>query len=547
MRLNHPVTTTEYVLEDADTIVSKTDLKGRITYVNEDFVRISGFSRAELVNKAHNIVRHPDMPEAAFADLWRTLKLGKAWSGLVKNRCKNGDFYWVEADVAPLIEHHEVVGYTSIRRKPSRDAVRAAEEAYRAIHRGDRSLLIREGAALSRSLLYRLRCVRNLPTAVKLYAAFAIMAALLVAGAATALLGATRPAIVLIESAIAVLGLVLAGAFSFMAYHSIVKPMRDAWKAMERMSSGDLTGAIRPNGNDEVALVLNAAKVLQINIKLLIGQIAQSSQQVNGDAGDISSGVMDLSARTEAQASSLQETAAAMEELTSTVAQNAENAQQATDLVIATSKLASVGGEVVSQVVSQMESIRDSSGRITDIITVIDGIAFQTNILALNAAVEAARAGEHGKGFAVVATEVRMLAQRSASAAKEIKKLIEASVSTVQAGSTQVTQAGITMDDIVASVSKAADLMRDISAAGREQKSGLEQINLAISQMDRITQQNAVLVEQAAAATNGMKEQAGQLLNLVGEFKIAARSDKAAAPQTSQKKRPVSRPPKVET
>lgn len=520
MRLNHPITTTEYVLEDSDTIVSKTDLKGRITYVNDDFVRISGFSPSELMNKAHNIVRHPDMPEEAFDDLWRTLKRGKAWSGLVKNRCKNGDFYWVEADVAPLIENHTVVGYTSIRRKPSRDAVRAAEEAYRTIRQGSRTLMIREGAALSRSILQRLSCVRNLPTAVKLYGAFALLAALLLAGAGIALLGTARPAIVVSEIVIAALGLLLAGGFSFMAYHSIVKPIRDAHQAMERMSSGDLTGAIRPNGNDEVAQVLNAAKVLQINIKLMIGQIAQSSNHVKADASEISSGVMDLSARTEAQASSLEETAAAMEELTSTVAQNADSAQQATDLVIATSKLASVGGEVVSRVVSQMESIRDSSGRITDIITVIDGIAFQTNILALNAAVEAARAGEHGKGFAVVATEVRMLAQRSASAAREIKKLIEASVTTVQTGSVEVTQAGRTMGDIVASVSKAAHLMQDISAAGREQKTGLEQINQAISQMDQITQQNATLVEQAAAASSGMKDQADQLRSLVGEFKL---------------------------
>jgi methyl-accepting chemotaxis protein len=227
-----------------------------------------------------------------------------------------------------------------------------------------------------------------------------------------------------------------------------------------------------------------------------------------------------LSARTESQASSLQETASAMEELTSTVQQNADNAHDASDLVIATSTIAVKGGKAVSQVVSTMNSIKESSRRIVDIISVIDGIAFQTNILALNAAVEAARAGEQGRGFAVVASEVRNLAQRSATAAKEIKALIDHSVENVDAGSILVDDAGRTMTEIVASIKRAAAIMSDIAASSREQSAGIAQVNQAITQMDNITQQNAALVEEAAAATSTMKEQSDNLSQLVGTFKL---------------------------
>ncbi|HJV53462.1 MAG TPA: methyl-accepting chemotaxis protein [Noviherbaspirillum sp.] len=522
MRKNLPITQTEYVLRDSDTIVSKTDLKGKITYVNDDFVRISGFTEEELLRKPHNIVRHPDMPEEAFDDLWRALKRGKAWTGLVKNRCKNGDFYWVEANVAPLIENHQIVGYTSIRGKPAPNHVRAAEEVYRKIKAGDKSLLIREGKVVRRSMLSMVDRVHGLSISARIRAAFGSLGVLAVINAILVWSmqdpGRSGPAAWALG--ISMLSLILAGTCGILFYRSVISPLGHALDDIKRMASGDLTGSIDAAGDDEVSRLMHALKILQINIKLLIGQITQSSDIVNAGAGDMASGVLDLSARTESQASSLEETAAAMEQLTSTVKQNVDSAQQASELVNATSAIAAKGGHAVSNVVSTMDSIRESSSKIADIIGVIDGIAFQTNILALNAAVEAARAGEQGRGFAVVAAEVRTLAQRSATAAKEIKELIGSSVERVENGGLQVENAGRTMTEIVGSIQRAAGLMSEISAAGREQSQGIEQVNQAIAQMDEITQRNAALVEQTAAAAGAMKTQSGHLHKVVSAFKL---------------------------
>jgi aerotaxis receptor len=522
MRTNLPVTNKEYILQDWETIVSKTDLKGKITYVNQDFINISGFSEEELMNKPHNIVRHPDMPEEAFDDLWRTLKLGKAWTGIVKNRCKNGDHYWVEANVVPLIENHQVVGYTSVRGKPSRDAVKASDEAYRTIKSGSKQLFICEGAALARSPLGFLRIFKNLSIAARLSMAFG---AIFVFSAinvifAWALQDSANSNLAWWAFSAAMLSATLAAVSGFMIYKSIIAPLKNALRDIEQMSSGDLTGKIVATGHDEISKVMHALKILQINIKLLIGQITQSSDIVNAGAGEIADGVLDLSNRTEAQASNLEETAAAMEELTSTCKQNAENAHEASGLVLSTSTIAVKGGEAVNHVVRTMESIKESSGKIVDIIGVIDSIAFQTNILALNAAVEAARAGEQGRGFAVVASEVRSLAQRSASAAKEIKALIGNSVDEVEIGGKLVSDAGKTMHEIVDSVKRATPIMGEISASSHEQSAGIEQISEAIMQIEEITRQNAALVEQAAAATATMKEQADHLSQLVGAFKL---------------------------
>ena len=525
MRNNLPVTNQEYVLKDWETIVSKTDLKGRITYVNHDFVRISGFSEEELLGKPHNIVRHPDMPPAAFEDMWRTLQSGKAWTGIVKNRCKNGDHYWVETNAAPLIEKHQIVGYASIRGKPSAEQIRAANEAYIAIREGDKSLVVREGNAVPRRSFDLLAALRNLSLSKRLLFWFGAICALFVANGVLALsLGGSSGQLSMWVACIAFVGAILTSFVGITLRNNLVRPLKNAVQDISLMSSGDLSGKIEAHGNDEIAQIMQSLRVLQINIKLLIGQIVQATGMVNTGANEIAAGNADLSARTESQASSLEETASAMEQLTSTVKQNSDSAHEASNLVMSTSKIAVKGGEAVSQVVSTMSSIKDSSGKIADIIGVIDGIAFQTNILALNAAVEAARAGEQGRGFAVVATEVRNLAQRSASAAKEIKTLILDSVERVDAGADIVNAAGKTMEEIVQSVKRAAELMSEISSSSLEQSAGIEQVNVAIAQMDQITQQNAALVEQAAAAAEAMKGQADGLAQLVNAFKLMSGS-----------------------
>jgi aerotaxis receptor len=522
MRTNMPVTHAEYVLKDTETVVSKTDLHGNITYVNQDFVNICGFSEAELMGQPQNIVRHPDMPVEAFADLWRTIKSGKAWTGLVKNRCKNGDHYWVLANAAPIIENGKTTGFASIRVKPTRDQVQAADSAYRAVRAGDKTLAIQEGKAVRRSRLPSASAIRavSIKSVLALMVGAAVLQTAAIEALAVAGAGAAGQASLNWLMAVAALSVPLVGLFAWMMNRCVVVPLEQTRLDIERMSSGDLAGDIEAKGMAEISNMLDALRVQQINVKLLIGQIKEVTDSVNAGASEIASGNADLSGRTESQASSLEETASSMEELTSTVKQNAENARQANQLVVSTAEVAARGGRVVGQVVDTMASIKDSSRKISDIIGVIDGIAFQTNILALNAAVEAARAGEQGRGFAVVASEVRNLAQRSASAAKEIKALIEDSVGKVDAGGKLVDETGEAMDAIVSSVKRVTDIMGEIAVASQEQSSGIEQINQAVGQMDEITQQNAAVVEEAAAASESLQDQARKLAQLVASFTL---------------------------
>ncbi|HEY0824174.1 MAG TPA: methyl-accepting chemotaxis protein [Ramlibacter sp.] len=301
---------------------------------------------------------------------------------------------------------------------------------------------------------------------------------------------------------------------------AIVRPLHQAIRAAEQIAVGDLSTDVRVRGQDETADLLRALADMTHNLRQLVGEVAGGAHMVADTSAQIAQGNQDLSQRTEEQASTLEETASSMEELTSTVSLNAQNARQASQLAMGASDVARRGGQVVGQVVSTMAGISESSRKIGDIIGVIDGIAFQTNILALNAAVEAARAGEQGRGFAVVAAEVRNLAQRSAAAAKEIKGLIGESVDKVDTGAKLVDNAGKTMDEIVASVKKVSDLIAEIAAASEEQDAGIQQVNTAVTQMDQVVQQNASLVEEAAAATESMKSQAAALLQMVARFKL---------------------------
>ena len=303
----------------------------------------------------------------------------------------------------------------------------------------------------------------------------------------------------------------------------VVRPLVEAGKHFDRIANGDLTAKVDVRNQNEIGQLFMALKRMQENLARTVAQVRRGVEEINVGSREIAAGNTDLSSRTEQQAASLEETAASMEELASTVKQNAENARQANVLATSASDVAERGGDAVSEVVTTMNAISTSSRKISEIVSVIDGIAFQTNILALNAAVEAARAGEQGKGFAVVAGEVRSLAQRSAQAAKEIKVLIEDSVSKVGTGSQQVERAGATMQEIVASVKRVTDIMGEISAASEEQSGGIDQVNRAVSEMDEVTQQNAALVEQAAAAAGSLQEQAQRLADAVVIFKIDAR------------------------
>jgi methyl-accepting chemotaxis protein len=302
---------------------------------------------------------------------------------------------------------------------------------------------------------------------------------------------------------------------------SITVPLSGAVEVAQKVAAGELTSEVTVEGKDETSELLQALQDMNSSLAKTVGDVRMGTELITTASQEIASGNADLSSRTESQASSLEETASSMEELTSTVKQNADNARQANQLAVSASSVAVKGGTVVAQVVDTMGSIKESSRKIVDIIGVIDGIAFQTNILALNAAVEAARAGEQGRGFAVVATEVRNLAQRSAGAAKEIKELIGDSVGKVDVGSKLVDEAGQTMDLIVTSIKQVADIMGEITAATQEQSNGIEEVNQAITQMDEMTQQNAALVEEAAAAAESMQEQAQKLAQAVSIFKLS--------------------------
>ncbi|MGE6915653.1 methyl-accepting chemotaxis protein [Achromobacter kerstersii] len=333
------------------------------------------------------------------------------------------------------------------------------------------------------------------------------------------------------------------GAFLFMN-RVILRPLRAVSDSFDKIAGGDLTVRVEAGSSNEIGQLMAAVKRMQESLTRTVTAVRRGVDEINVGSREISAGNTDLSSRTEQQAASLEETAASMEQLASTVKQNADNARQANQLAASASDVAERGGSAVSEVVNTMQGISASSRKISEIVSVIDGIAFQTNILALNAAVEAARAGEQGKGFAVVAGEVRSLAQRSAQAAKEIKGLIEDSVSKVGAGSQQVERAGATMQEIVASVKRVTDIMGEISAASDEQSSGIDQVNRAVSQMDEVTQQNAALVEEAAAAAGSLQEQAERLVQAVAVFKINA-GEVIEVPARQLAQQPQRRAPRV--
>ena len=335
--------------------------------------------------------------------------------------------------------------------------------------------------------------------------------------------------------ALGIVALLLGAFVAWIITRSITHPINAAVGVAETVASGDLSSRIVVSSGDETGRLLGALKAMNDGLLDVVAQVRHGTDSIATASSEIAAGNLDLSSRTEEQASSLEETASAMEELTSTVKQNADNARQANQLAKSASEVAVRGGNIVSQVVDTMGTINESSKKIVDIIAVIDGIAFQTNILALNAAVEAARAGEQGRGFAVVATEVRNLAQRSASAAKEIKSLIDDSVAQVNGGSRLVQQAGSTMNEVVDSVRRVTDIMAEITSASAEQSMGIDQVNQAIAQMDQVTQQNAALVEEAAAAAESMQDQAARLAQVAGGFKL---EQPLAAPVAAAKPRP---------
>lgn len=730
MKINHPVTDHEVLMKKGTILVTRTNLKGIITYANEAFVEISGFSRDELIGSNHNIVRHPDMPPAAFEDLWKCLKAGKPWTAPVKNRTKSGDYYWVEANVTPVYKNGKVQEYLSVRYAPSREQVMQAENLYQQLNANKAQLrptglaaviknvkemaiwkkatcallaiLIPElylmyplyqaqhwealalislltglaifimGSLLKKvtdtleesvGIFYRLsdehfrnpielnrndqigdflRALYSMQVKLNSDLAYSnevaaealrikqaldnVESCVMVANNdleiiymnntvqsmfnnaeadirkqlpkfdASKLLGANidqfhknpahqrdllarldstfssslvvggrhmdivanpvknqdgdkigvvvewvdRTHEVKIEREIAdIVESVKAGQLSnrieladkegffeklsegINALADVIEGVfNDVGSTMQSMAHGDLTNRITRDYEGAYLACKNDINATIDKLAEIFGQINESAGFINNSSQEIASGNNNLSQRAEQQASNLEETASSMEELTSTVKNNADNAQQANMLANNARELAESGGSVVNSAIAAMQEINESSNKIADIIGVIDEIAFQTNLLALNASVEAARAGEQGRGFSVVATEVRNLAQRSATAARESKELIQNSVQKVRAGSEFVNETGKALNEIVGGVKKVGDIVAEIAAASAEQSAGIGQVNQAVAQMDEITQQNAALAEQASAASVSMSEQASHMVELLSFFKV---------------------------
>ncbi|MFS8152757.1 HAMP domain-containing protein [Halomonas sp. ATBC28] len=704
MRNNQPVSQREIELKEDDFLVSRTDTKGRITYANPAFIDISGFEHAELIGAPHNLIRHPDMPPAAFENLWKTVKTGETWRGLVKNRCKNGDHYWVNASVTPIIEDGQVVGYTSVRVQASRAAIEQAERAYAEIREGrNKRLYLDKGRLRQKGVIKRLARVRLDTIRAKLVGMIVVAGLLLLISGGLGLYGLnvsgerlgqlnndglrdvirlqkidqtiaqTRQAMIepermelinqrfemgesIEESAAEVaevwqeyysrevnatelatefdqqlqtflqngmgqaasvlqaeetyqaftgldavisvmtsegrilsgmvnqlisqkqqaaeamavdaqqgqttmlsaqaivlgIGLLLLILIGMVTLRAITRPLKSAAGFTLQIAGGNLAAKVPAQRRDEVGQLMDSLNTMRKSLSSIIADVKSGIDVVTPAAQDIASGNEELSSRTEQQAASLQQTASSMEEMTATVRQNSENAQEARRLADNNAIQVTNTGELMTQLVDNMQRITQSSQQMADIINVIDSIAFQTNILALNASVEAARAGEHGRGFAVVAEEVRNLAGRSAGAAQEIRGLIDGSNREVSAGASMVTKAEAAISEVAEAARSVTQIMHEISAASEEQSHGIAQVNQAVAEMDQGTQRNAVRVQETARAAVSLEKQAGLLALSVEAFRlnsqgalrppaVTATKHTAQLPSTSSPNSPVKR------
>tara|TARA_R110002049_G_scaffold20175_3_gene74516 strand:+ start:3904 stop:6075 length:2172 start_codon:yes stop_codon:yes gene_type:complete len=693
MRNNQPISQREVELKEDDFLVSRTDAKGRITYANPAFIDISGFDHAELIGAPHNLVRHPDMPPAAFENLWQTVQTGETWRGLVKNRCKNGDHYWVDASVTPIIEDEQVVGYTSVRVQAARQAIEQAERAYADLREGrNKRLYLDKGRLRQKGVFSRLARVRLDTIRARLAGMIVVAGVLLLMSGGLGLYGLnasgerlaqlnndglrdvirlqqidqtiaqTRQAMIepermdlinqrfemgesieestsdvaavwqeyysrdvnktelagefdqqlqafldngmgqaasvlqaeetyqaftgldavinvmnsdgrdlsgMVNQLIAqkqqaaesmavdaqqgqatmlgaqtivlVVGLLLLILIGVLTLRSITRPLKSAARFTLQIAGGNLATKVPPPRRDEVGQLMDSLNTMRKSLSSIIADVKGGIDVVTPAARDIASGNEELSARTEQQAASLQQTASSMEEMTSTVRQNSENAQEARRLADNNAIQVTNTGELMAQLVDNMQRITQSSQQMADIINVIDSIAFQTNILALNASVEAARAGEHGRGFAVVAEEVRNLAGRSAGAAQEIRGLIDGSNREVSAGASLVTKAEEAIGEVAEAARSVTQIMHEISAASEEQSNGITQVNQAVAEMDQATQRNALRVQETARAAVSLEKQAGLLALSVEAFRL--NSNGALRPPVLTATNPVAKMP----
>ena len=519
MRQNVPVFDQEFDYPADELLMSTTDRRGCITHCNAAFERVSGYSMQELMGQPHNMVRHPDMPAEAFKDMWSTIGNGRSWKGMVKNRRKDGTYYWVLAHVTPVMQGNKPVGYMSVRSKPTREQVQQAQALYAQFRaQGD----VADPALRLHAGRVRYRGWRNQLGKLQRMSFTSRMAALLLPIPLTAawfgLMGWTEGWQQGVQ-----FGLMLAfTALALLRLHTqVTRPFIEINALANDLANCQLNHAlVDVPGRHPMALLMERLHRVHINLRAVVGDARHEIACFTALSRTISEGATSLAQRTDVQAGKLQETATTMQELAQAVVQS----QKATDEVMTqsgkSSELARHGGEAMAHVGSLMSSIRTSSQQMGQIIATIESIAFQTNILALNAAVEAARAGEQGRGFAVVAGEVRALAQNSARAAGEIRRLISDSGDQINQGAQEMQSAGSTIEEVVHAVSHVSGLMRAIGEATVRQASGIGQVNVALHDLDAVTQDNAREAEASARAAQGMSSNASVLGRTLEVFRM---------------------------
>jgi len=524
MRENLPVTQREIKLKQIDSIVSKTDLNGNITYINELFIEISGFTEAELIGQPHNIVRHPDMPPAAYQDLWKTVKSGSTWTGTVKNRCKNGDFYWVTANVTPLIENGKITGYMSVRSKPSSKQVRDAGLIYSKVKAGKASLATLLASKQNSSLSYWL--FGEFDTARLLVGAMFLLGVLplvlisfwLYQSIDELLLGAIEKP--LTEQHIAQilndfkqqLWMMLAGSAVVILFiarwlvKELISHLNHILSSMQSIANGQLTTKITTKyagvlGDMSENINLTGAKLLGI-----ISEISNNIEYLSDTSSHIDATSESLTQAANEQAGSVENTHASLNSMEEAIHNTEESAHTTNEVALKCSEMAKKGGESVGETLSAMKKIADT-------VVIVEDIAYQINILSLNAAIEAARAGKYGKGFAVVADEVRKLAERSSEAAAEITKMTDAGVLCAEMG-------GEVIQEIIPNIERTVTLIGEISGQANEQATGIVKINEAMKVIDGGTQQNASASTELAATVTELRKEAEDLHEMMGFFRL---------------------------